>query len=111
MPAASARGARRIRTWSLLGLVLLIAGLMLASCPDLRDGTPGQLAGAERDTESAARSGALALQLWDERRATAALTAVALCDARDDVLKATGRRQEPFVYGSLPSEAFYLHRP
>jgi tetratricopeptide (TPR) repeat protein len=27
---------------------------------------------------------------------------------RDEVLKATGRRQEPFVYGSLPAEAFYF---
>jgi hypothetical protein len=88
MPAASARGARRIRTWSFLGVVLLVAALMLASCPDLRDGTAGQLAKAEQDTESAARSGALALEVWDERRATAALTAVVLSDARDEVLKA-----------------------
>ena len=27
---------------------------------------------------------------------------------RDDVLVATGRQQEPFVYGSLPSEPFYF---
>ena len=27
---------------------------------------------------------------------------------RDDVLAATGRRQEPFVYSSLPGEAFYF---
>jgi tetratricopeptide (TPR) repeat protein len=27
---------------------------------------------------------------------------------RDDVLAATGRKQEPFVYGSLPSEPFYF---
>jgi tetratricopeptide (TPR) repeat protein len=27
---------------------------------------------------------------------------------RDDVLSATGKRQEPFQYGSLPSEAFYF---
>lgn len=27
---------------------------------------------------------------------------------RDDVLAATGRQQEPFVYGSLPSEPFYF---
>jgi Tfp pilus assembly protein PilF len=27
---------------------------------------------------------------------------------RDDVLAATARRQEPFVYGSLPSEPFYF---
>jgi tetratricopeptide (TPR) repeat protein len=30
---------------------------------------------------------------------------------RDDVLAMTGRRQEPFIYGSLPSEAFYFRRP
>ena len=27
---------------------------------------------------------------------------------RDDVLNATGRRQEPFVYGSLPAAEFYF---
>ncbi|MBR1247514.1 caspase family protein [Bradyrhizobium sp. AUGA SZCCT0169] len=27
---------------------------------------------------------------------------------RDDVMAATGRQQEPFVYGSLPSEPFYF---
>jgi len=30
---------------------------------------------------------------------------------RDDVLAATGRRQEPFVYGSLPGEDFYFAPP
>jgi tetratricopeptide (TPR) repeat protein len=30
---------------------------------------------------------------------------------RDDVLAATGRRQEPFVYGSLPGEDFYFKPP
>jgi tetratricopeptide (TPR) repeat protein len=30
---------------------------------------------------------------------------------RDDVLTATGRRQEPFVYGSLPAAEFYFRRP
>ncbi len=30
---------------------------------------------------------------------------------RDDVLTATGKRQEPFVYGSLPGESlFFLQR-
>jgi hypothetical protein len=28
--------------------------------------------------------------------------------ARDDVLAATGRREKPFVYGSLPGEDFVL---
>jgi tetratricopeptide (TPR) repeat protein len=30
---------------------------------------------------------------------------------RDDVLVATQRRQEPFIYGSLPSEPFYFRLP
>jgi len=30
---------------------------------------------------------------------------------RDDVLTATGRKQEPFVYGSLPGEDFYFAAP
>lgn len=29
-------------------------------------------------------------------------------EVRDDVLKATGRKQEPYVYGSLPAENFYF---
>jgi uncharacterized caspase-like protein len=30
---------------------------------------------------------------------------------RDEVLTETGKRQEPFTYGSLPSEAFYFKKP
>ena len=30
---------------------------------------------------------------------------------RDDVLATTGNAQEPFTYGSLPSEAFYFRKP
>ena len=30
---------------------------------------------------------------------------------RDEVLKTTGNRQEPFVYGSLPGEDFYFSQP
>ena len=30
---------------------------------------------------------------------------------RDDVLAATARRQEPFVYGSLPGDDFYFSPP
>jgi uncharacterized caspase-like protein len=30
---------------------------------------------------------------------------------RDDVLAATSKRQEPFTYGSLPSEPFYFRTP
>jgi uncharacterized caspase-like protein len=29
---------------------------------------------------------------------------------RDDVLVATNRRQEPYIYGSLPATEFYFHR-
>jgi hypothetical protein len=29
---------------------------------------------------------------------------------RDDVLAATGEKQEPYVYGSLPGENFYFVR-
>jgi len=28
----------------------------------------------------------------------------------DDVLNATGPRQEPYLYGSLPAEAFYFRK-
>jgi uncharacterized caspase-like protein len=27
---------------------------------------------------------------------------------RDDVMEATGRKQEPFIYGSLPAQNFYF---
>jgi uncharacterized caspase-like protein len=30
---------------------------------------------------------------------------------RDDVMAMTGRRQEPFVYSSLPGESFYFRKP
>jgi hypothetical protein len=29
---------------------------------------------------------------------------------RDDVMAATGRKQEPFTYGSLPSEELFFRR-
>ena len=31
--------------------------------------------------------------------------------ARDDVLKATNNKQEPFIYGSLPGEDFFFVPP
>jgi hypothetical protein len=49
---------------------------------------PGQLAQAMEETSAAARSGALALDLWLQRRSTDQLTSVALSDARDEVIKA-----------------------
>lgn len=49
---------------------------------------PGQLAQAMEETTAAARSGALALDLWEQRRSTAQLTSVQLSDSRDQVTKA-----------------------
>ncbi|MGV0792717.1 hypothetical protein [Mycolicibacterium sp. XJ1819] len=68
--------------------VILMVGalaLVLTSCPSSRDGMPGQLATAKEETDSAARSGALALDLWLQRRSTRNLAAVALSDARDQI--------------------------
>ena len=74
------------------GAVVLVLAAALAfvltSCPSNRDGMPGQLASAKDDTQSAARTGALALQLWARDRSTRSLTAVQLSDARDQVVKA-----------------------
>jgi hypothetical protein len=49
---------------------------------------PRQLAHAMEEATSAARSGALALDLWTQQRSTRQLTSVRLSDARDEVLKA-----------------------
>jgi hypothetical protein len=49
---------------------------------------PGQLAQSMDETVTAARSGALALDQYLQRRATKQLTSVALSDARDQVTKA-----------------------
>ena len=72
------------------GLLFLAAMLafVLTSCPSNRDGMPGQLASAKDETQSAARSAALALQLWGQGRSTRALACVQLSDARDEVVKA-----------------------
>jgi hypothetical protein len=61
---------------------------ILTSCPSQRDGMSGQLATAKEETQAAARSGALGLQLWAQRRSTRNLTSVQLADARDEVVKA-----------------------
>jgi hypothetical protein len=68
-----------------LAAVLLF---ILTSCPSYRDGMAGQLASAKDETQSAARSAALAIQLWSQHRATQDLTCVQLSDARDEVVKA-----------------------
>src|SRR6185369_6794877 len=73
----------RIRAALALALLMIGLGLLLTQCPANRDGMPGQLAQAMEETSGAARSGALALDLWIQRRSTAQLT-----DARDEVIKA-----------------------
>lgn len=81
-------GDMRLRSAVLLGLLLVGLGLLLTRCPANRDGMPGQLAQSMEETTSAARSGALSLDLWTRGRVTAHLTSVALSDARDEVVKA-----------------------
>lgn len=78
----------RLRAALLLVLSLICLGLLLTRCPANRDGMPGQLAQAMQETTAAARSGALALDLWTHRRSTAQLTSVQLSDARDEVVSA-----------------------
>lgn len=81
-------GLLRLRTGLLLVLLFVGIGLLLTRCPANRDGMPGQLAQAMEETTGAARSGALALDLWTQQRSTAQLTSVQLSDARDEVVKA-----------------------
>ncbi len=78
----------RVRAALLLMLLVVGLGLLLTRCPANRDGMPGQLAQAMEETTAAARSGALALDLWTQQRSTAQLTSVSLSDAREDVVKA-----------------------
>jgi hypothetical protein len=82
---------RSRRSLRVLAVVLVLAAALafvLTSCPSNRDGMPGQLATAKEDTQSAARSAALALQMWAQHRSTRQLTCVQLSDARDEVVKA-----------------------
>lgn len=69
-------------------MVAAALAFVLTSCPSNRDGMPGQLATAREETQSAARSAALALQMWAQHRSTRNLTSVQLADARDEVVKA-----------------------
>src|SRR6478735_10671823 len=78
----------RVRVAVLLVLWLIGLGLLLTRCPANRDGMPGQLAQSMDETVGAARTGALALDLWLQRRSTDQLTSVQLSDARDEVVKA-----------------------
>jgi cytochrome c-type biogenesis protein CcmE len=79
---------QRLRAILLLVVFIVGLGLLLTRCPSNRDGMPGQLAQAMEETSAAARSGALALDLWLQRRSTDQLTSVQLSDARDEVVKA-----------------------
>lgn len=73
---------------TVLAIIASVA-FVAAGCPSYRDGAPGQLASGRDDAESAARSAALALDLWTHGRSTQQLTAVQLTDARDEVVKAS----------------------
>ena len=79
---------QHFRAVSLLALILVGLGLLVTQCPANRDGMPGQLAQSMDETVTAARSGALALDMWIQRRSTNQLTSVQLSDARDEVVKA-----------------------
>jgi hypothetical protein len=70
-----------------VGLAALLA-FILTSCPSNRDGMPGRLAQARDEAESAARSAALALDLWADGHSTQELVCVQLADNRDEVVKA-----------------------
>jgi hypothetical protein len=82
----SGRSGARVAA-GLLAVAAVLA-FILTSCPSNRDGMPGQLATAKDETQSAARSAALALQLWEQHRSTGDLTAVQMADARDEIVKA-----------------------
>jgi hypothetical protein len=84
------KGARvqRVRAMLLIVLFIVGLGLLLTRCPANRDGMPGQLAQSMQETTTAARTGAMALDMWIAQRSTAQLTSVQLSDARDEVLKA-----------------------
>lgn len=78
-------GNRRHLRVVLLVALLTVLGLLLTQCPANRDGTPGVLAHAMTETTSAVRSAALALDLRMQDRSPAALTAVQVTDARDEI--------------------------
>jgi hypothetical protein len=79
---------RRSRGKFLFVVFVVGLGLLLTQCPANRDGMPGQLAQSMDESVVAARSGALALDLWIQRRSTNQLASVQLSDARDEVVKA-----------------------
>ena len=79
---------RHWRAMIALAVILAGLGLLLTQCPANRDGMPGQLAQSMDETVTAARSGALALDLLLQKRSTNQLASVQLSDARDEVVKA-----------------------
>lgn len=82
------RSRRVPRAVAVIALLAATLFLVLTSCPSQRDGIPGRLATAKEETQSAARSGAMSIQLWLERRSTRQLACVQLADARDEITKA-----------------------
>jgi cytochrome c-type biogenesis protein CcmE len=78
----------RVRAIVVIALIVVGLGLLLTRCPSNRDGMPGQLAQSMEQTTTAARTGAMALDMWIGRRSTSQLASVQLSDARDEVLKA-----------------------
>lgn len=86
-----AQQGERLRRWraiALLAAFFVVLGLLLTQCPANRDGMPGQLAQSIDETVNSARTGALAIDLWLDRRSTNQLASVQISDARDEVLKA-----------------------
>jgi hypothetical protein len=79
---------RRVRSALLLLLILAVAAVLLHGCPAYRDGMSGQLAQAQQESQSAVKTGVLALDLWRQHRSTKQAAAVAISDARDEVTKA-----------------------
>ena len=80
--------SHRLARLALLPLVIVgVLLFVLTSCPANRDGMPGQLASAMEETLSGARSGAVAIDLWQRGRSTGQLASVQLSDARDEVAK------------------------
>jgi hypothetical protein len=76
---------RGVRIAVRLVAIAAFVAFALTSCPSHRDGVAGQLASAAGEAESAARSAALALTLWEQGRSTRPLLSVQLTDARDEV--------------------------
>ncbi|WP_029112100.1 hypothetical protein [Mycobacterium sp. URHB0044] len=88
MRTPTEKRASLVRAIVAIVAVLAAAAFVAVGCPNYRDGIPGQLAQARDEAESAARSGALALEFWQQERSTQALVSVQLSDARDEVIKA-----------------------